>query len=205
LSIILLTLTVLVVAFFARYLLIEAFGPKTSPLVLRNEPAVPVSWPDGRSTVGVSWALPPKLVTNQSYALSAHVTFMAVGQDTVAPELPGGGYDISITATMASAAFEVKQGSEERQTAMGPLMTWTWLVLPKAKGQQPINLAINVEYRSKKSGNVVSTASLYRRTRTITVEEPLLKISQIDPLALIIGIATGLIGGALKKKLIDRQ
>jgi hypothetical protein len=185
----------------AWYVLITKFGPSSSPLIIKNSPAVGVRWPDGQGTVGVSMAFPDKILLNQSCIIGAHVTFFVVGPDIAPPVLENPDYDIFINAHLDSAAFDVKPIGAESQLAKGGLMSWGWMVLPKQAGPQLLNLTTDVEYKSKQSGRQL----LFKRPlyspgpRVVQVEEPWLKRGQIDVLSIVIGILSSFVSGVWER------
>jgi hypothetical protein len=190
----------------AAWRLLKAeFGPSLSPLVVKASPAVGVRWPDGQSTVGVSVALPPKVLVNQSYIFDAHVTFFVMGPNISPPVLENPDYDIFVSAHLVSAAFDIKPTTPESQQAKGGLMSWGWMVLPKQAGRQLFQMTMDVEYKSRQSGQLLYTKPLWGTgPQLVNVEEPFLKRGQIELLSILVGalgsLATNLVEKLLSKK-----
>jgi hypothetical protein len=190
----------ILISVVAWLILRAEFGPSRSPLVVKAGPAVGVPWPDGQGTVGVSVALPSKVLVNQSYVFDAHVTFFVMGPNISPPVLENPDYDMFVRAHLDSAAFDIKPTTPESQPAKSGLMSWGWMVLPKQPGRQPFLLTMEVEYKSKLSGQLLPAKPLWSNgLQLVDVEEPLFKRGQIDLLSILLGAL-----GSLATNLVER-
>jgi hypothetical protein len=151
-------------------------GAATAPAVLKSAATTQTPLARGASPIpagGIS-------------ALAATAPAIATPNAVLGEDF-GPNYEAYVVGKLGATGFEVVSTSSERQELDRDELVWEWNIAPKKAGSQLVNLALEIQYEDKQTGDSISR-EVWREGIPITVVSPLIPVLQVQVFTGISGL-----------------